>query len=509
VRQKRRIRVQLGDEIKQQRPVSPEAEAAVLGAMLMDVHEARSVQKIVTITDFDNEQNRAVFGAIVDVLEDGEPCDLVTVSQRMRQQGLSESIPSTYLADLVQKCISPSLAEHHGRIVASLALARELSTVAASIHALAGNVDPAMLMREAGRLMRDVEAKMAVVSSGKDCAIVTFQDVEEELGNVTWLWHKWIPAGLITLLAGDDGIGKSRFLIRLAQTIVQGYPWPDGQPFAIPNNLAPEVMFIDTEGSHAVNLNRLKTTRVPLDRVYWFKDPRSDDKMMDVKLDNKTTWETFERTVVLRRPAIVMFDALRGLFSGNENSSQDVIFLERIASLGRDTKTSMLISHHPRKRQADALKGVLEKDDIRGAGAIRQWARSIIAMDTPDPDDSRVRIRSLKSTLSTPPTDLGMRHDDSGVTFDFAPPRVPHKETLTDRAAEFLLNSLRGGSMPQKDVRESAEAAGFTWPTVMRAKDRIGIASVPLPRIPGVRGAQGWIWSLPVRSLPNGSNNGE
>ena len=61
----------------------------------------------------------------------------------------------------------------------------------------------------------------------------------------------------------------------------------------------------------------------------------------------------------------------------------------------------------------------------------------------------------------------------------------------SEEAEAFLKELLSDGAVPAKQVRSDADAAGLTWATVRRAKDRIGIK----PHKAGMDA--GWLWSLP------------
>src|SRR5208337_2012961 len=42
-----------------------------------------------------------------------------------------------------------------------------------------------------------------------------------------WLWPGVIPAGKLTLLVGDPGVGKSLLTLDIAARVTRGRPWPD------------------------------------------------------------------------------------------------------------------------------------------------------------------------------------------------------------------------------------------------------------------------------------------
>jgi hypothetical protein len=64
-----------------------------------------------------------------------------------------------------------------------------------------------------------------------------------------------------------------------------------------------------------------------------------------------------------------------------------------------------------------------------------------------------------------------------------------------ERAVIFLRELLAGGPLLSNNVRERAEAAGFAWSTIRRAKDQLGVLAVRESE--GGTGAGRWLWSLP------------
>ena len=56
----------------------------------------------------------------------------------------------------------------------------------------------------------------------------SLSDVEPQ--DVPWLWEDRLPRGMLTLLAGDPGLGKSYIALDLASRISTGRAWPHGEP---------------------------------------------------------------------------------------------------------------------------------------------------------------------------------------------------------------------------------------------------------------------------------------
>jgi putative DNA primase/helicase len=69
-------------------------------------------------------------------------------------------------------------------------------------------------------------------------------------------------------------------------------------------------------------------------------------------------------------------------------------------------------------------------------------------------------------------------------------------------AEEFLKDILASGPVPQKDIKADAEGAGFSWATVRRAKDRLGVQAKRETEGAFASGAGQWVWSLKVLNPP-------
>jgi len=73
-------------------PQNVEAEQAVLGAILLDGEALVSVQERISQDDFYRTSHRLIFEAMVELSEEGEPVDLVTLAAKLKdKQQLEEA----------------------------------------------------------------------------------------------------------------------------------------------------------------------------------------------------------------------------------------------------------------------------------------------------------------------------------------------------------------------------------------------------------------------------------
>ncbi len=118
----------------QRLPHDPEAERAVLGAVLLDPTSMLHVTERLRGDEFYLEGHRVIFGACVRLQERGQAADLVTVTNDLREQGLLERVGgASYLSSLVDALPDVANVVHYAGIVHDKALKRRLMAAAQRI----------------------------------------------------------------------------------------------------------------------------------------------------------------------------------------------------------------------------------------------------------------------------------------------------------------------------------------------------------------------------------------
>jgi replicative DNA helicase len=120
-----------------------EAEAAVLGAALVDGKAALLASQIIDHKDFLDTRHRTVFEAVEDLLNDGNPVDLVTVTDRLdREKKLVSAGGAAFVSGLLDQLPDIANVEYYAGLVAEYA--RNRATISAAkvlVAGLEGGVD--------------------------------------------------------------------------------------------------------------------------------------------------------------------------------------------------------------------------------------------------------------------------------------------------------------------------------------------------------------------------------
>ncbi len=110
-------------------PQNIEAEESLLSAILVDNTALLEIVEILAPPDFYRTAHQKIFAAISDLFNHGEPIDLVTLANSLKEKGQLESVGgAAYLARLVDVDAVPMAAnaQHYARIIHDKAVLRRL-----------------------------------------------------------------------------------------------------------------------------------------------------------------------------------------------------------------------------------------------------------------------------------------------------------------------------------------------------------------------------------------------
>jgi putative DNA primase/helicase len=302
------------------------------------------------------------------------------------------------------------------------------------------------------------------------------------IGPIEWQWNQWLASGILAMIASESGEGKSAIALRIAQSFLQGKPWPDGTPFT---GEPGKVLWCETEAGHAVNLERALAWDLPLGRIV----SPLDDPLHDVMLDNPDHFDALKRAAARDDVRFIVIDSLTGAHNKNERSSDDMFpVVKSLASLAQRISKPILLVHHLRKRSIfDSLDVTLDR--VRGSSAIVQATRLVWAISRPDlTDDEEKKLHVIKSNIARFPEALGFRIEKSGITFG-DPPARPESQSVLEQAVDFLTDRLSQGRVLSTKLYAEADSIGISESTLRRAKKQLGIKC---------KKEDGpWYWKLP------------
>ena len=223
-------------------PNSVEAEQSLIGGLMLDIEAWDKVADLIVDSDFYRKDHRIIFAAIAALVEDGQPCDVVTISEYLDNRGeLGQAGGLEYLATLANETPGAANARAYAKIL------RERSTLRSLIHAgneISGNAfttdgrTATALVDEAERLVFEIAEKGARGKAGFKSLKQILPDTVDRIdmlhqagGDITGIPTGYtefdkMTAGLqpgdLIIVAGRPSMGKTTLAINIAENAAIG-----------------------------------------------------------------------------------------------------------------------------------------------------------------------------------------------------------------------------------------------------------------------------------------------
>lgn len=289
---------------------------------------------------------------------------------------------------------------------------------------------------------------------------------------VEWLWNGFLPAGMLTMLDGDPGIGKSLLTCDLAARLTTGREMPTGT-----RNAPATVMLLSAEDDPERSIkSRLTVAGANQDRVL---DVQPGPNGLAFPRD----MDALERGIREHRTRLCVIDPLAAFADATVklNLDQDVRrLMSRFRTLAERTRCAVLIVRHLNKGEGKAL--------YRGGGSIGIiGAARVGLLAAIDPaDKSRVILAVSKSNVGPKPKSvaytvkpvggqptIGWLGEVDVQADDLVREKRP--DGVRGRCVEFLRGLLANGPITGAAFeRALGERPEFKPATVGRAKAELG-----------------------------------
>lgn len=244
--------------LKRVMPHSTEAEQSVIGAMLMNRDAVTTASEMLTADDFYQKQYGILFGAMVEMYEENQPIDLITLQNRLREKDVPPEISSMeFVQGLLNLAYTSANVGGYAQIVAEKAQMRRLIRTCEEIAATcyAGKESSEVIMEDTEKKIFQVLQR----KSGDDFtpikevvlnALDKIEAASRTKGSVTGLATGFIdldyktsgfqPSDLL-LIAARPSMGKTAFALNIAEYM------------AFHNNLTVAVFSLEMSKEQLVN----------------------------------------------------------------------------------------------------------------------------------------------------------------------------------------------------------------------------------------------------------------
>lgn len=217
-------------------PQNIEAEQAVLGAVFLSPDALADAMEFVEAKDFYRRAHQLLFQAMIDLNDDGEAIDVLTVNNRLEMNNQLDDVGGVaYIAELASSVPTAANVGYYAKLVAEKAVLRRVIAVATNIITQAKEQDEPVsdLLESAERQIMEV-AENRTQSGFKEISKVLTDSLDEidklsqQDEDITGLATGYkdfdhMTAGLqpdnLIILAARPAVGKTAFALNIAQNI--------------------------------------------------------------------------------------------------------------------------------------------------------------------------------------------------------------------------------------------------------------------------------------------------
>ena len=332
-------------------------------------------------------------------------------------------------------------------------------------------------------------ARRAALASSPLQTIASVQPREAE-----YLAEPYLPRGMITILAGHAGQGKTTLALWLASHVSNGDLLPGGKPG--------NVYYFTTENDESIVLRpRLEAMDARLDRVMVMRSDARQLTLTDPRL--------FEMHKIFDgKPDLIVFDPVQS-YVGKKldmNRTDDVRFMmDNLNKLLHATNAAVVLICHTKKAPMGFNGRPCEL--INGSSDFVNAARSVCFLGRDPARPDVCVVAQEKNSLGLPGARLAFTIGEDGAVhwsdeeceltaaqiLTYSNEKRQHATRPSERAQAALRDLLaKNEKMRSTDILEACAKQGISRSAVYRARDELPIQKQ--------RTGMGSFWSMPAKS---------
>ncbi len=381
-----------------QTPYSQEAEEAVLGAILINPVSYFGVAAFLKADDFFILRHRYIWESMTRLHERGEPIDLVTLIQELKDLGhLLEIGGPAYLTQLSNSAPTSQHAEVYGRYVEAMATRRRLMATADQIKALA--LDQEITVDQ---VIADSEARLFDVTERKlNKELIPMHDaVNDYFDRIEYLMNNknvtlGVPSGFkdldkllggfqksdLLIFAGRPGMGKTSFMLSAALNMAR--LGARIAVFSMEMGVEQIVQRLVSMES-AINTQNLRSGQLSQQEWARFVHAAANLSRLPIYIDDSAALNPLElRTKALRMARehgldLIVVDYLQLMNAGGtyeNNRVQEISYISRsVKELARELNVPLLSAAQLSRAVEQRQDKRPQLSDLRESGSIEQDA---------------------------------------------------------------------------------------------------------------------------------------
>jgi replicative DNA helicase len=393
-------------------PQALDLEEAVLGALMLEKDALTTVVDILKKESFYRDAHAIIYEAIIDLFNNSEPVDMLTVSNQLRKTGKLELAGGAYfITELTTKVQSAANIEFHARIISEMAIKRELIKIATEIQseAFEDTTDVFSLLDKTEQhlfevsesnirknfsdmksLMREAYAELEAKKQHKD-GLTGVPSGFTDLDRLTSGWQK----SDLVIIAARPAMGKTAFVLSALRNAAVEF----GKPAAIFSLEMSSVQLVNRLISSEAELESEKIKKGNLTDYEWEQLTHKSARLVEapIFIDDTPALSILELRAKCRRLKaqhdiqLIIIDYLQ-LMSGDSSKGAGGNREQEIASISRALKkiakelSVPVIALSQLSRAVETRGGDKrpQLSDLRESGSIEQDADMVMFLYRPE-----------------------------------------------------------------------------------------------------------------------------
>jgi hypothetical protein len=465
-------------------------QSEVLAKLMLEPGLLREAFGDLAITDFGGTLHQSLFKTLLKLAENNDEWDLVAVAEAWKGDKevgdclayLSDILAANntdYPAPKLRLRVEKLHRLSHLRRLRFLGqvLQRQAEAAQADPHALLEKVEIGIGALRAGYDLNGDLLPYAPRNLTRRPDLITLSSVEAK--PVPWLWQPYLAYGMINLLSGEPGCGKTFLALAFAAALTTGRIPYLGEPCR-PH----DVVYLSIENSpEYVVRPRFDSLEGDANRLHVLqgavtgegpKARREGVRLSDIPLLESALKQTNARFLVV--------DPIQSYLGGEvdmHRSNETRPILDGLAALAQKYRVCLLILRHFAKSPSGSpINRGLGSIDITGA------ARTELHAGKRDQQSAMVHAKTNIGELGESigfEIKAGIFRWTGATTIsalDLAASGMAEEDRdAINEAAQYLDDTLKGGPKPAGEIFSEAKDLGFSTSTIRRAKLRLGVKS--------------------------------
>jgi replicative DNA helicase len=389
-------------------PSAPEAEASLLGTMMVYPSAARTaIEEGLAEDDFFLDANRRIFQACLALYQEGDPIDLTTVSTRLKDTNLLDKTGGlNYLTELTNAAVTSANTKMYVNVIKDKALMRQMIDAAEKIAAdgFEGQTDIDEYLDEAEKSILNVSRNRKAGNFKTSTELMTnvlneISKMSENKSDITGLktglndldhMTHGLQRGDMLVLAARPSMGKTAVGLNLAMNVAAYQRKGAVAIFSLEMAAEQLAMRLLSAKSH-VPADKLKTGRLSNDEWNQINEAAGELKSEQIYIDDASIVkvpEIFSKCRKLQAEHglnLIMIDYIQLIAGSSRNSEanrqQEVSDISRsLKALARELQVPVLALSQLSRTVEQREKKQPMLSDLRESGAIEQDADIVMML---------------------------------------------------------------------------------------------------------------------------------